>query len=61
MLKRDDLTKSDKELLETLIRKEPAALTDKEKEILQARRNYLTKEEYETLFPKVAEEKKSNK
>ena len=43
------LTKSDQELIEGLLRKDPLSLTQKDKAILSARRDYLTKDEYERM------------
>lgn len=66
MLLIQDLSKQDRELLENIIRKEKAALTENEKAVLRARRDYISKEVYQELIgqePKKAqkvEEKKQS-
>ena len=50
MLLIQDLSKQDRELLENIIRKEKAALTENEKAVLRARRDYISKEVYQELI-----------
>ena len=64
MLLIQDLTKQDRELLENIMRKEKAALTDNEKAVLKARRDYISKEVYKELIddePKKAQKVEDKK
>ena len=68
-----DLNKADQELIEDILRKEKNALTSYDKAVLNARKDYVSKEDFERLMgkaekaakteekPKEAKEKKATK
>lgn len=65
-----DLNKADQELIEDILRKEKNALTSYDKAVLNARKDYVSKEDFERLMgkaekteekPKEVKEKKATK